>query len=142
MDINLINYNDIQKIRIAYNLCIKCAKPLSENSTELKCIDCDKSLLRAQNIKEEVIKYDKCEKCGKIFKYKMSSSLCCRCKIKVKRINDKNERKLNIINKNTKDFYLQIETKKEIEKGNYMGTNIKRIRKMQKISVAKLSENI
>ena len=27
MDINLINYNDIQKIRIAYNLCIKCAKP-------------------------------------------------------------------------------------------------------------------
>jgi len=50
--------------------------------------------------------------------------------------------KLNIINKNTKDFYLQIETKKAIEKGNYMGTNIKRIRKIQKISVAKLSENI
>ena len=143
MDINLINYNDTQKIRIAYNLCIKCAKPLPENSTALKCIDCDKSLLRAQkNIKEEITIYDKCEKCGKIFKYKNLSSLCYRCKIKVKRFNDKNDRKLNIINKNTKYFYLQVETKKAIEKDNYMGANIKRIRKIQKISVAKLSENI
>ena len=143
MDINLINYNDIQKIRIAYNLCIKCAKPLPENSTTLKCIDCDKSLFRAQkDIREEATIYDKCEKCGKIFKYKNLSSLCYRCKIKVKRLNDKNDRKLNIINKNTKDFYLQIETEKAIEKGNYMGVNIKRIRKIQKISVAKLSENI
>ena len=79
MDINLINYNDTQKIRIAFNLCIKCAKPLPENSTTLKCIDCDRSLLLAQ---EEVIIYDKCEKCGKIFKYKNLSSLCYRCKIK------------------------------------------------------------
>lgn len=116
MDINLKPYTDTQKIRIMLRLCIKCAEPLPEDSTELKCIKCDKSRLI------------QCNNCGKIFKYKVSSNLCYRCRNKAKRLNRKNETKVNTI--------------KIQESKTYMGTNIKRIRKIKNLKVAELAESI
>ena len=45
------------------------------------------------------------------------------------------------LNLSTKDFYLQLETNTLINTKNYMGFNIRRIRKLKKLSYIKIAKN-
>jgi len=154
MNIYSKTFNDIQKVRIALHLCIKCAESLPENSTILECEDRNKCLQRVKNIKRikhkikgvdklppknnefkpEPPKIKLCKTCNSPTN---DGLYCSNCKANTIKCN---KEKLNKTIESNKNFFLQLEINQAIKTENYMGFNISRIRKLKKMSRQKLSK--
>ena len=125
--------NSTQKARIKNHRCLLCNKTLSKNTTILRCKTCNDALLLSN--RERTNKFrelGKCIRCGKDVE-NTRYTRCAFCRME-QNAYQREYMKTQNITVNANNFYLNLEIESLKTTGNYMGFNLRRIRKLRNIT--------